>query len=179
MFSVKSGDWSKKSFIICLFCKRQFEKTVTEICFPNSLDVTEQLLQLQTDTSLFVASAANQMLAHILVFFQSVSSAGCNGVDKKDDGRNHSSIHSDVVVAVSEYLKRSLVPEDNTKLHQSVQTLKLLALLLAQVGPPLHDTLFQTAADSLEKLVTAGYSQLTVPLMDVIMAAHRYTGSVT
>lgn len=119
------------------------------------------------------------MLAHILVFFQSVSSAGCNGVDKKGDGRNHSSVHSDVVVAVSEYLKRSLVPEDNTKIHQSVQTLKLLALLLAQVGPPLQDTLFQTATDSLEELVTAGYSQLTLPLMDVIVTAHRYTGSVT
>lgn len=118
------------------------------------------------------------MLAHILVFFQSVSSAGYNGVDKKGAGRNHSSIHSDVVVAVSEYLKRSLVPEDNTKLHQSVQTLKLLALLLAQVGPPLQDTLFKTAANSLEELVTAGYSQLTLPLMDVIMAAHRYTGSL-
>lgn len=82
-----------------------------------------------------------------------------------------------VVVAVSEYLKESLVPKENTQLHQSLQILKLLALLLAQARPPLRDTLLRTVADSLEELVTAGYSQLTLPLMDVILAANRYAVS--
>ncbi|XP_078022278.1 integrator complex assembly factor BRAT1 isoform X3 [Epinephelus lanceolatus] len=152
-------------------------------------DFIGPLLQLQTDTSLFVASAANQMLAHILLFFQPVSSAGCNGVAKKEeeeDRRTHVSItdsedpalsletsaeYTTVVTVMSEYLKESLVPPENTKLHRSLQILKLLALLLAQAGPPLRDELLQTVADSLQELVTAGCSQLTLPLMDVILAA--------
>ena len=137
------------------------------------------------------------MLAHILLFFQPVSPAGSNGIHKNDQyaERTYSGIktpitldsdpapaltmetnakYTAVVVAVSEYLKESLVPKENTQLHQSLQILKLLALLLAQARPPLRDTLLRTVADSLEELVTAGYSQLTLPLMDVILAANRY-----
>lgn len=151
----------------------------------DSPDLTQPLLQLQTDTSLFVASAANQMLAHILLHFQPPLSTECNGIDQKDgnDRRTCASItavtmetsveYTAVVVAISEYLKESLVPKVKTQHHQSLQLLKLLALLLAQAGPPLQDTLLQTVADSLEELVTAGCSQLTLPLMDVILAAHR------
>ncbi|XP_053195570.1 BRCA1-associated ATM activator 1 [Scomber japonicus] len=160
-------------------------------------DFIKPLLQLQTDSSLFVASAANQMLAHILLFFQPVSPAGSNGIHKKDQyaERTYSAIktpitldshpalttetnakYTAVVVAVSEYLKESLVPKENTQLHQSLQILKLLALLLAQARPPLRDTLLRTVADSLEELVTAGYSQLTLPLMDVILAANSSSG---
>lgn len=141
--------------------------------------ITEPLLQLQTDPSLFVASAANQMLAHILVFCQSASATGYNGVDDQGDGRTLPSSHGDVVVAVCEYLKQCLVSEDDTHHHKNVQNLRLLTLLLAQVQSPLREKLFQTAAGSLEELAAAGYSQLTVPLMDVIMTAHRYSGSVT
>ncbi|XP_019125310.2 integrator complex assembly factor BRAT1 isoform X2 [Larimichthys crocea] len=149
-------------------------------------DFIEPLLQLQTDSSLFVASAANQMLAHILLFFQRVSSAGCNGVNKKkDDRRTQTSItdlehpaatvdtiaeYTAVLVAITGYLKESLVPKEN--LHQSLQILKLLSMLLAQAGPPLWDKLLQTVGDSLEELVTVSCNQLTLPLMDVILAAH-------
>lgn len=146
---------------------------LTEICFHNSPDFIEPLLKLQTDTSLFVTSAANQVLAHILLFFQPISSAGCNGVDQSDVWRAQTSVHADVVMAVSEYLKDSLVPKESTRLHQSLQTLKLLALLLAQAEPPLRDTLLHTVTDSLEELVTKGCSQLTLPLMNVILAARR------
>lgn len=147
----------------------------TEIPFPNFADFIEPLLQLQTDASLFVASAANQLLAHILIFFQPVSSAGCNGLDKKeeDDGRSQTSIHTAVVLTISQYLKESLVPKENKQLHQSLQILKLLALLLTQAGPPLRDKLLQTVSDPLEELVASGCSQLTLPLMDVILAAYR------
>lgn len=161
----------------------------------DSPDFTLPLLQLQTDASLFVASAANQMLAHILLFFQPTSPAGFNGVDKKHgDGKTtrasiadieHSGIpmetsqdYTTVVTAILEYLKESLVPKENTGLHQSLQILKLLALLLAQARPSLRDKLLQTVAGSLEELATAGYSQLTLPLMDIILAAHRLTTSL-
>lgn len=125
------------------------------------------------------------MLAHILLFFQKVSSAGSNGVNKKEEDLEPPAItmetsaeYSAVVKGISEYLKESLIPKENTKLHQSLQILKLLALLLAQAGPPLRDKLLQTVTESLEELVTAGCSQLTLPLMDVILAANRYTGSL-
>lgn len=151
----------------------------------DSPDLTQPLLQLQTDTSFFVASAANQMLAHILLHFQPPLSAGCNGIEEEDedDKRTCSSItavaketsveYTAVVMAISEYLKESLIPKVNTQHYQSVQLLKLLALLLAQARPPLRDTLLRTATDSLKELVTGGCSQLMLPLMDVILAAHR------
>lgn len=78
-----------------------------------------------------------------------------------------------VLMAISEHLKESLVPKGPTQLHQSRQTLKLLALLLDQAGPPLQDKLLEAVTDPLEELVAAAYSELTLPIMDVIMAAHR------
>jgi len=124
-------------------------------------DFIDPLLRLQTDASLFVASAANQMLAHVLLSFQ-------------DGERTRSSAeYASVVTAISEHLKVSLVPQKYTELRQSLQVLKLLALVLARAGPPLWDRLLQAVADSLEELAAAGCSQLTLPLMDVILAARR------
>lgn len=126
------------------------------------------------DTSLFVASAASQTLTHVLLFSQPVSTAGRNGVDEEEDGRTPPSVlHADVATGVAEYLKESVLPKESTRLHQSLRTLKLLALLLDRAGPALRDTLLQAVTASLEELVTAGCSQLRLPLMDVILAAHR------
>ncbi|KAM3864646.1 integrator complex assembly factor BRAT1 [Diretmus argenteus] len=159
-------------------------------------DLTKPLLQLQTDTSLFVASAANQVLAHIVVFFQPVTSGGCNDLEKKEEseGRTRACIkepvamdtdiehlaltmrtspgYTAVTMAISEHLKESLVPKENGGLHQSLQSLKLLALLLAQARPPLRDMLLRTVSGSLEALVKTGRSQHTLPLMDVLLAAN-------
>ncbi|TMS23479.1 BRCA1-associated ATM activator 1 [Larimichthys crocea] len=131
------------------------------------------------------------MLQHpkALGFFVKSASLFCRivtGVNKKkDDRRTQTSItdlehpaatvdtiaeYTAVLVAITEYLKESLVPKEN--LHQSLQILKLLSMLLAQAGPPLWDKLLQTVGDSLEELVTVSCSQLTLPLMDVILAAH-------
>ncbi|XP_037328308.2 BRCA1-associated ATM activator 1 [Pungitius pungitius] len=140
------------------------------LCFFVQSDFIEPLLQLQTDASLFVASAANQMLAHVVLFFQPAPSLGCNGVDQKE-AEEHGAAYAAAVAAISEYLKESLVPQKYTALRQSLQTLKLLSLLLAAAGPPLCDRLLQTAGDPLEELVAAGCSQLTLPLMDVLLAA--------
>lgn len=112
------------------------------------------------------------MLAHIVLFFQPTSSAGRNGANENED-KCAPTVYSDIVAAISEHLKQSLVPKDSTQLQRSLQTLRLLALVLAQAGPPLWDGLLQTVADPLEELVTAGYSQLTLPLMDAVLAAYR------
>ncbi|XP_037830668.1 BRCA1-associated ATM activator 1 isoform X2 [Kryptolebias marmoratus] len=137
-------------------------------------DFTEPLLQLQTDTSLFVASAASQTLAHVLLLCQSVPSP---------EGRHRETIpvetdgkYSAVVAGFCDYLKKSLVPKEASQLHGSQQVLKLLAKLLTRAGPPLRDRLLLTVSDPLEELVTTNYSQLTLPLMDVILAAHSSCG---
>ncbi|XP_065812203.1 BRCA1-associated ATM activator 1 isoform X3 [Labrus bergylta] len=154
-------------------------------------DFIQPLIQLQTDTSLFVAAAANQMLADVLLLFQPVSSSGCNSMDEKEEKVNGRTLHASnidleqpavtmetsaeytaVVKVVSQYLKESIVPKGNTQLQKTKQTLKLLALLLAQARPPLRDELLQTVSGSLEEVVTAGYSQLTLPLLEVILAAY-------
>ncbi|KAF3687878.1 BRCA1-associated ATM activator 1 BRCA1-associated protein required for ATM activation protein 1 [Channa argus] len=144
----------------------------------------EPLLQLQKDTSLFVASAANQMLAHTMLFFQPPFSAGSNGISKKaeDDQRidasstaitmDTSAEYTAVVLAISKYFKESLVPSENAQQHQSLQLLKLLTLLLDQARPLLRETLLRSIGDSLEELVESDHSHLTLPLMDVILAAH-------
>lgn len=145
----------------------------SEICFPDIPGFIEPLLQLQTDTSLFVASAANETLAHVLLLLHQPSSVGSNNTEEHDDEHAQTSTTTDEFTVLSEYLTESLVPGDNARLHQSLQTLRLLAVLLSQAGPPLRDMLLQTVLDPLEELVKADCSLLTLSLMDAIMAAHR------
>ncbi|KAM4584443.1 integrator complex assembly factor BRAT1 [Odontesthes bonariensis] len=162
----------------------------TALSFFVQADFIDPLLHLQTDSSLFVAAAANQTLAHVLLSCQNVPSVGFNG-EVEVNTRTDPSIadlerptaasetdkdRSAVVVTISEYLKKSLVPKEASRLHQSRQILKLLALLLSQAGPPLRDKLLLTVADSLEELVTTNHSQLTPPLMDVLLAARSGCG---
>lgn len=141
-----------------------------------SADLIEPLLQLQTDSSLFVSSAANQLLAHVLLLYQSLSSVGCNGANKRD--LEHSGVSEQTIIScsgiitnVSEYLKKSLVLKESSHPPQSQQILKLLTLLLVQLRPPLQEQLLLTVIDSLEELVTKRWS---LPLMDVILAANRW-----
>uniref|UniRef100_A0A3B3HRC8 BRCA1-associated ATM activator 1 n=1 Tax=Oryzias latipes TaxID=8090 RepID=A0A3B3HRC8_ORYLA len=120
-------------------------------------DSIKPLLQLQTDTSLFVASAASQMLAHVLMLSHPLLS-GFNG--KEVDDKSSSSSITGLM--------------QSSQLHQSQQILKLLALILSQAGPSLRDKLLLFLREPLEELVALNYSQLTRPLMDVILAAYRY-----
>ncbi|XP_041838583.1 BRCA1-associated ATM activator 1 isoform X2 [Melanotaenia boesemani] len=180
-----SGLWEDPSVRVgWLWGLRTMLQHSKALSFFVQAEFIEPLLQLQTDASLFVASAANQMLAHILISCQPVSSAGCKGVYYKEDRRTGTdrehltaTVETDkdgsaFIMAISEYFKKLLVPKDASQLHHSQQVLKLLALLLAQTSPPLQEKLLLTVTDSLEELVTTNYSQLTLPLMDVILAAH-------
>lgn len=123
------------------------------------------LLQLQSDPSMFVASAANQLLAHILLAIQ-------------PENEEHSNIktnteHSRVLLQTTDHMKESLVPKEGTLAAGSLQVLKLLALILDQARRPLRDQLLTALAASLEELAEAAYSQMTPALMDVIMAGYR------
>uniref|UniRef100_A0A3Q3EGU8 BRCA1 associated ATM activator 1 n=1 Tax=Labrus bergylta TaxID=56723 RepID=A0A3Q3EGU8_9LABR len=99
----------------------------------------DHLFSYLTDTSLFVAAAANQMLADVLLLFQPVSSSGCNSMDEKEEKVNGSTLHASnidleqpavtmetsaeytaVVKVVSQYLK-----DDTTHTPQAVRILLL------------------------------------------------------
>ncbi|XP_056136413.1 BRCA1-associated ATM activator 1 [Lampris incognitus] len=165
-------------------------------------ELMKPLLQLQTDTSLFVASASNQLLGHIPVFYQPFSSEEQNGME--DERKNKERIHgctqdpvtvganvkqpalavetthdeyAAVTLAILEHVKVSLVLGESTHLHQSLQSLRLLILILAQAGPPLRSRVIRTVFDSLEELVTAGHSQLSPLLMDVLLTAYSSSDS--
>uniref|UniRef100_A0A1A8FUG0 BRCA1-associated ATM activator 1 n=1 Tax=Nothobranchius korthausae TaxID=1143690 RepID=A0A1A8FUG0_9TELE len=122
-------------------------------------DLIEPLLHLHTDTSLFVASAANHMLAHILLLCQSENS---------QNNSKHPTVpvetkqkYSAVTVKICEYLKKSLVPDETSALFQSHQALKVLALLLSRAGPDLRDRLLLTVSDSLEELLLFSAAGMT------------------
>nr|XP_057922007.1 BRCA1-associated ATM activator 1 isoform X2 [Doryrhamphus excisus] len=136
------------------------------LCFFVLSGSITSLLQLQTDASLFVASAASQLLAHILLTFQPASPSSSNMTDKEDTQ------YTDVVWQTLDYIKESLVPKDCTHVPRTLQVLKLLALILDRAVTPLRDQLLKAVAGSLEELVEVGYSQLTPALMDVIMAVY-------
>ncbi|KAM6971864.1 integrator complex assembly factor BRAT1 [Aplochiton taeniatus] len=161
-------------------------------------EIIKPLLQLQTDPSLFVASAANQLLAHLLVFFQPITSQRDNGVGKEEEGKKAlvqtpvvmdasteqlaiymrtGPEHASVTMAVLQHLEMSLVFRNGDDLPKTLQSLRMLVLLLAQARPPLWDTLLKKVPGSLEALVTAECSQLTQPLMDVLLTAYKHPNS--
>lgn len=187
VFNIKhwqeAGLWEDPSIKIGwvqgLRCMMQHQRALS---FFTQSELTEHLLQLQTDSSLFVASAASQLLAHILLFYQPDSSTG-NGKENKseDEDSTHNSLNLSAVSSteyaaaltmICVYFKESLLQKERKQLHQSGQVLKLVAQLLTEAHPPLRDQLMESLSGSVEALVTAGYSQLTQPLMDVILAAH-------
>ncbi|XP_057698842.1 BRCA1-associated ATM activator 1 isoform X2 [Corythoichthys intestinalis] len=124
---------------------------------------TNPLLQLQLDPSMFVSSAANQLLAHILLSIQP---------EEVHANTKISAEYSAVVLQLSNHIKEALVPKEGVLVTGSLQVLKLLALILDQAHHSLRDQLLNAVAASLEELIEAGYSQLTLPLMDVIMARY-------
>uniref|UniRef100_A0A3B3YQ05 BRCA1-associated ATM activator 1 n=1 Tax=Poecilia mexicana TaxID=48701 RepID=A0A3B3YQ05_9TELE len=105
------------------------------LSFFAQADLIEPLLQLQTDSSLFVASAANQTLAQVLVLCQSPSSVGHNGSKNRDLEHNSLSMestqnYSGIITKVSDYLNKSVVLKEISQLPGSQQILRLLAMLL-------------------------------------------------
>nr|XP_061779036.1 BRCA1-associated ATM activator 1-like [Nerophis lumbriciformis] len=133
------------------------------LCFFVLSDSTKPLLQLQRDASLFVASAASQLLAHILLTYQETL--------HEEDGSTESQ-YTHVIQQTTDYMKASLPPEDRTQIAPSLQVLQLLAMILNRAGPPLRDQLLQAVSGSLEDVVEVGYSQLTPALMDIIMSVY-------
>ncbi|XP_055018234.1 BRCA1-associated ATM activator 1, partial [Boleophthalmus pectinirostris] len=139
-------------------------------------DLMSHLLLLQMDSSLFVASSASQLLAHVLLFYQPESPI-TNGKDHSYEETHPSTLsistpYNAAVMSVCEYLKESLLRKEQKQLQQSVQLLRLIAQILSQAGAPLWGKVFEAVGGPLEDLVYAENSQLTVPLMEVLLAAN-------
>ncbi|CAL8330890.1 unnamed protein product [Lota lota] len=153
-------------------------------------DFTKVLLQLQTDTSLFVAAAANDVLAHILVHQSQLSEkfVDMERKEKSSIGKTvamdadiqhlaltlgSSNDYATVIMAILEHLKASLVSKENKECHQTLQGLRLLILVFGQARAPLLGILLKTVSEPLEALVAEGQSQLHLLLLDVLLTAYR------
>lgn len=150
-------------------------------------ELMDHLLQLQTDPSLFVASSANQLLAHILLFYQpepSITNGKHHAHEVEYQKYNgvgptvSSTEYNTAVMAICVYLKEFIPSKEQKNLQHGARLLKLVAQILSEASPPLCDQLFEAVCGSLEDLVTAEYSQLTLPLMEVILAVHRSISQV-
>ncbi|CAL9700103.1 unnamed protein product [Knipowitschia caucasica] len=150
-------------------------------------ELTEHLLRLQTDPSLFVASSSNQLLAHILLFYQPEPPI-TNGKDLTPEETcmtqngsilsASSSQYNTLVMGICDYLKESLLPKEQEHPQQKARLLRLIAQVLSQAHAPLRGKLFDAVYGPLEGMVTAANGQLTLPLMELILAANSQSSPV-
>ena len=84
-----------------------------------------------------------------------------------------SSDYANVVMAILEHVKASLVSKENKECHQTLQGLRLLMLVFGQARAPLLGILLKAVSEPLEALVAEGHSQLHLLLLDVLLAAYR------
>ncbi|XP_071032079.1 BRCA1-associated ATM activator 1-like [Oncorhynchus clarkii lewisi] len=146
--------------------------------FLDQAGLTKPLLQLQTDPSLFVASAANQLLARLLTFHQPTTTQG-NGLTVPP---NKEEVELDVTMDTSpgsgcsitmeilKHLESSLESDSHT---QVLQGLRLLALTLPELEAPLRGSVIRRVLRPLEGLVREGRRAVAQPLMDVLLATYR------
>ncbi|KAG7491969.1 hypothetical protein MATL_G00009510 [Megalops atlanticus] len=141
--------------------------------FKNGL--TEVILNLQTDKSLFVASAANKLLAHILNFGEVIAmcpkgnKTELSGVHKDGIGRECPE-WTDGTMEIVRHLGDSLMSGVPFRIDQS---LKLVALSLAHCQPHVREMLWQKTEGAIEVLLGNGQSSLTKLFMEVLQAAAR------
>lgn len=77
-----------------------------------------------------------------------------------------------VTMAILEHVKVSLVSKESGERHRTLQSLRLLVPVFGQARAPLLGLLLEAASEPLEALVAEGPSRLTLPLLDVLLAAY-------
>ncbi|XP_031667000.1 BRCA1-associated ATM activator 1-like [Oncorhynchus kisutch] len=148
--------------------------------FLDQAGLTKPLLQLQTDPSLFVASAANHLLARLLTFHQPTTTAHTTQGNGFTVPPNKEEVELDVTMETSpgrgcsitmeilKHLESSLESDSHT---QVLQGLRLLALTLPELEAPLRGSVIRRVLGPLEGLVREG--RRAVALMDVLLATYR------
>jgi len=131
------------------------------------------------------------VLAHILLH-QSLLSEKCVDAERKESsssgggetvavdadiqrlalalGASHP--YAAVTMAILEHVKVSLVSKESDERHGTLQSLRLLVPVFGQARAPLLGLLLEAASEPLESLVAEGPSRLTLPLLDVLLAAY-------
>ncbi|KAM9491656.1 integrator complex assembly factor BRAT1 isoform 1-T2 [Salvelinus alpinus] len=150
--------------------------------FLDRAGLTKPLLQLQTDPSLFVASAANHLLARLLTFHQPATTSHTTQGNGLTVLPNKEEVELDVTTETSpgsgcsitmeilKHLESSLESDSHT---QVLQGLRLLALTLPKLEAPLRGLVIRRVLRPLEGLVLEGRRAVTLPLMDVLLATYR------
>ncbi|XP_064818961.1 BRCA1-associated ATM activator 1-like isoform X2 [Oncorhynchus masou masou] len=150
--------------------------------FLDQAGLTKPLLQLQTDPSLFVASAANHLLARLLTFHQPATTSHTTQGNGLTVPPNKEEVELDVTMETSpgsgcsitmeilKHLESSLESDSHTKV---LQGLRLLALTLPELEAPLRGSVIRRVLRPLEGLVREGRRAVTQPLMDVLLATYR------
>ncbi|XP_055769513.1 BRCA1-associated ATM activator 1-like [Salvelinus fontinalis] len=150
--------------------------------FLDRAGLTKPLLQLQTDPSLFVASAANHLLARLLTFHQPATTShttqgnGLTAPPSKEEVDLDVTMETSpgsgcsVTMEIFKHLESSLESDSHT---QVLQGLRLLALTLPKLEAPLRGLVIRRVLRPLEGLVLEGRRAVTQPLMDVLLATYR------
>ncbi|KAG7276833.1 hypothetical protein CRUP_008783, partial [Coryphaenoides rupestris] len=75
-------------------------------------------------------------------------------------------------MVILEHVKVSLVSKESDERHRTLQSLRLLVQVFGQARAPLLGLLLEATSEPLEALVAEGHSRLTLPLLDVLLAAY-------
>lgn len=159
----------------CKLLHSQLMGNISEITWQRltpSTGLTKRILQLQRDKSLFVAAAANQLLAHILNFphppIAEEQTAQENGQSVPDRSTTATTTTASVTTEIVGHVGEALVSQEHFRV---LQGLRLLALSLPGCGAPLLGSVWSGALGPLETLLEAGMSKLSLPIMEVLQAA--------
>ena len=149
---------------------------VSHVCVSTGL--IKVVLHLQTDKSLFVATAANQLLAHILnfgaqtttcIFLENGRESDLSEVHK-DRGPTECPEWADGIMEIMKHVEDSLM--SSISFH-TCQSLKLVALSLAHCQPHVREMLWQRTEGTVEMLLGNDQSSFTQLFMEVLQAAAR------
>nr|XP_046194363.1 uncharacterized protein LOC124024493 [Oncorhynchus gorbuscha] len=150
--------------------------------FLDQAGLTKPLLQLQTDPSLFVASAANHLLARLLTFHQPATTSHTTQGNGLTVPPNKEEVELDITMETSpgsgcsitmEILKHLEISLESDSHTQVLQGLRLLALTLPELEAPLRGSVIRRVLRPLEGLVREGRRAVAQPLMDVLLATYR------
>ncbi|XP_062399716.1 BRCA1-associated ATM activator 1 [Sardina pilchardus] len=138
--------------------------------FISQRGLTKLILQSQCDKSLFVAAAANQLLAHILNFpHPPMTEQQQQQETAQENGNSGPECNTAAVTAeIVGHIGEALASQEHFRV---LQALRVLALSLPGCGAPLLGSVWGGALGPLEVLLEAGMNKLSLPIMEVLQAA--------
>ncbi|MBN3322548.1 BRAT1 protein, partial [Atractosteus spatula] len=141
-------------------------------------DFTKMILNLQIDRSLFVASAANQLVAHILNFPKKVPAHSSS--DNSDIWQNSVACECNTYAEQTEWANCTIKIAQHVgdALHSDIsfhthQSLKLLTLALVHCQPQVMEVLWQKTEAAIKTRMGNGQIVMEQPFLEVLLTASR------